>query len=235
MDRTNTKHRWTLPRRHAVFGVAAVCALLLVGCAGRSASERGITKQPSMAGVRLPPVGDDPYMRDVRALADPDFAVRTRASRALVAAGSDALPALGRAGDLPVPVAGGLEVSATRHVVAAIVADAEDRRLDEHLGSPWPTVRRAAAVEVGRRDRWDGIPRLIERLDDPDREVRAASAVSLRRLTNQWFGFRASAAVGHRRSAADRWRHWWDVQGGTRPAEERSPAALADRIARPVR
>lgn len=221
-----------MSRRHAV-AIGLLCALVVsAGCSNRGVGDAAVLEQPSMAQVRLPEVGSDPYMHHVRALASADFETRTHAARALVDAGPAALPALGRAGDLEVPVAGGLKVSATESVVEAILADAEDGRLEEHLGSPWANVRRAAAIEVGQRDRWDSIPRLIERLEDRDREVRAVSAASLRRLTNQWFGYRASASLGSRRSAADRWRHWWRVQGGTQPTEGGRPAAFATRSGR---
>lgn len=229
MHRTNTKHRPTLPKRHAALLGLALAAILATGCANTSLREDAITAQPSLATVRLPAAGSDPHMQHVRALADGDFEVRTRAARALVEAGPAALPALGRAGDLAVPVPGGLRVSATDSVVRAIVAQADGPGLDEHLGSPWPNVRRAAAAEVGERDRWDSIPRLIARLDDRDREVRATAAASLRRLTNQWFGYRASASVGSRRNAADRWRRWWQVHESDdrRPGDGAPPAIAA--------
>ncbi len=228
MHRTKTEHRPSLPVRHAAVAGALCLLLLACGCTNRESIGHGITRQPSTARVALPPQGTDPYMVHVRALADADFETRTRAARALVEAGPDALPALGRAGDLRVPVPGGMTVSATESVVETIVADADDRRLDEHLGSPWANVRRAAAAEVGTRDRWGSIPRLIERLDDSDREVRAASAASLRRLTNQWLGYRASASLGSRRTAADRWRQWWQVQSGTRALEGAPVPAMAN-------
>jgi len=209
-------------------------ALLLVlalgaGCSSSPGNDAAITEQPSMAEVQLPEAGSDPYMQQVRALAHADFEVRTRAARTLVAAGPEALPALGRAGDLQVPVPGGLKVSATQSVVRAIVAEADVKRLDEHLGSPWPIVRQAAASEIGERDQWGSIPRLIERLDDGEREVRAASAASLRRLTNQWFGYRASASVGRRRTAADRWRQWWTLEGRVLRRDDGTTPAIADR------
>ena len=120
------------------------------------------------------------------------------------------------------------------HLVHAVQgsAHADDGRLETHLTSPYANVRREAAVEVGTRDRWGSIPRLIERLEYGDREVRAASAASLRRLTNQWFGFHASASLGQRRSAADRWRQWWNVQAEDRPAEPGRPATYATRTIR---
>ena len=229
MYRTKTKQRLCLPRRHAVVAGLLLALGVVSGCTSRDSIGHGITREPSMAKVDLPARGTDPYMDQVRALANPDFETRTRAARALVEAGPAALPALGRAGDLPVPVPGGMTVSATEGVVKAIVADADEQRLDEHLGSPWANVRRAAATEVGTRDRWASIPRLIERLDDRDREVRAASAASLRRLTNQWFGYHASASVGSRRSAADRWRQWWQVQPGRAPGDGAAGPTIANR------
>jgi len=163
--------------------------------------------------VSVARVGDDEEGRAVRALVDADFEVRARAARTLVTAGEAALPALGRAGDLVVPVAGGMQVSATRSVVDAILARAEAPAVERHLGSPWPIVRRAAAEELGRRDARSAIPHLIERLDDNDVDVRAASAVSLRRLTNNFLGYQADDSVGGRREAADRWRAWWAQEG----------------------
>ncbi len=233
MNRTNNEQHPTLPQRHATAAVFAWATLLIVaglgmGCSTARDPLPDITAPPSMETVRLPEAGSDPYMQQVRQLAHPDFEVRTRAAGELVAAGDAALPALGRAGDLEVPVAGGLKVSATRSVVQSIVEQAGDERLDEHLGSPWANVRRAAAAEIGGRDQWASIPRLIERLDDRDAEVRAASAASLRRLTNQWFGYRAMAAVGTRRSAADRWRRWWTLEGRAQRAGPGPQMPLAD-------
>lgn len=201
-------------------------SLLLGGCSAAAPAGDEILERPSMASVRLPAVGTDPHMRSVRALASADFAVRTQAARALVRAGTDALPALGQAGDLLVPVPGGLQVSATRSVVTAILADATPTAVEGVLDSPWPPVRRAAAEEIGARDLWSAIPRLLEHLDDDSGDVRAASAASLRRLTNQWFGYRSLASIGHRRSAAQRWRHWWSQEGSALKRDLGPRAAL---------
>ena len=221
------------PSRGGIAGgrpwAAWILLLLLAGCASEPPPGDITAIQPLPARA-LPPVGDDPWDRPVRDLTSADFEIRTRAARTLVAAGAEALPALGRAGALEVPVAGGLRVSATRSVVAAILADADVEQVERHLGSPWSSVRLAAAEEIGRRDRWTAIPRLIERLDDADAGVRAASAVSLRRLTNQFLGYRAEASVGSRRTAANRWRTWWSREG--RAAMEERDAGPTDRVAR---
>jgi hypothetical protein len=163
---------------------------------------------------------------DVRRLASADFGTRARATRRLVAGGEASLPALGRAGDLPVSVAGGMRVSATRAVVETILADLPRDAVDRALAAPWPNVRRAAAAEHGRRDKWSAIPQLMASLDDDDPEVRRAAAAALRRMTNHFFGFRAEARAGHRRAATDRWRTWWSREGRARAEErERGPSA----------
>ena len=209
--------------------LSALTALILAGgCAGSRVPAADITAPPSLARVKLPEAGTDPHMIDVRALASPDFATRAQAASRLLEAGEEALPALGRAGDLMVPVPGGVQVSATRSVVEAILADVDGQRLEEHLGSPWAGVRRAAAVQIGERDHWVAVPRLIERLDDDAPAVREASAGSLRRLTNQWFGFQATAAVGGRRAAAERWRAWWSREGRVARDDPGPSAALVD-------
>ena len=166
------------------------------------------------------------YGEVVRLLTSRDFVTRARANRTLVDAGAAALPALGRAGDLPVPVSGGLRVSATRAVIETIAADMPRDGLEQALSAPWPNVRRAAAGELGRRDRWGAIPALIASLEDADPGVRAAAAAALRRLTNNFFGFRAEARVPTRRAATGRWRTWWSLEGRARAAErERGPRA----------
>jgi HEAT repeat protein len=147
--------------------------------------------------------------------------VRARASERLLAAGEEALPALGAAEDLVVAGPGGQAVSATRPVVEGIVGTLPDARLRLHLESGSAALRRAAAAELGSRDRWDVVPPLIERLDDADAGVRAAAAASLRRLTNQFFGFEAEAGLLSRRIAAERWRDWWSVEGRARAADPR--------------
>jgi len=162
----------------------------------------------------------------VQRLASENFTTRAHAAQVLIAAGDDALPALGRAGDMPVRVNGGVQVSATGSVVRAILGRSSDDVLIEHLGSPWPNIRRDAAAELGLRDRWSAVPRLIDHLEDADEEVRAASASALRRVTNNFFGYRALASAKRRHATADRWRTWWSQEGRMRAGEPRLGARL---------
>jgi hypothetical protein len=107
-------------------------------------------------------------------------------------------------------------VSATRPVVQAILADLPDERVRHFLEAPAPQVRELSAEELGRRGGWRSI--LIDRLEDESPGVREASESALRRLTNQFFGYRALADAGNRRQAAQRWREWWAVEGRARSA-----------------
>jgi len=203
-------------------------ALLLTACASQERPPLDL-RAPTAADMPVLPASGGKDGAAVRALVDPAFEVRTQAARNLVASGDAAVPALGRAGDLIVPVAGGLRVSATRSVLQSILERSDPELLEQHLGSPWPNVRRAAAEEIGRRDRWSAIPRLIERLDDSDGDVRGAAAASLRRLTNTFLGYRAEASLSRRRGGADRWRTWWSQEGRARWRDRERSGRAADR------
>lgn len=151
--------------------------------------------------------------QDVVRLTDLDFVTRARASERLVAAGEAALPALGRRGDQEVVLYGKERVSTTRPVIREILDGMPDAAVRRELASGEAVVRRAAAEELGRRDRWGSIPALIDATEDRVPPVRASAAASLRRLTNRFFGFRAEAPSTLRAAATERWRTWWAVEG----------------------
>jgi HEAT repeat protein len=164
----------------------------------------------------------DALERDVLLLGSRDFVTRSRAAERLVSAGERALPAIGAAGTMPVPVPGGETVSATQPVVREILSELEFDAVREQLRSPSASLRAHAAEELGQRGQWSAIPRLIDRLGDADADVRAAAASSLRRLTNRFFGFQSTANLARRVRAERRWRSWWSVEGRAR-GEERAP------------
>jgi len=170
--------------------------------------------------------GRSPPEQVVRALAARDFKTRAQAARVLLQAGEAALPALGRAGELTVHVGGGVAVSATRPVIRSVLKHTSDERLPGHLESPFANVRRAAAAELGRRDRWDAVPALIGQLDDSDAGVRLAAAASLRRITNNFFGYRARAARCRRLATTQRWRTWWSLEGRAQARAQRGGGPL---------
>ncbi|MDJ0974814.1 MAG: HEAT repeat domain-containing protein [Planctomycetota bacterium] len=205
--------------RH-LLALAPILGLALSLCACRTDAPVASPGAVSDARVAVlapvsspPPQLDDGLRRDVRALQSPDFVERSRAAERLVQTGVAALPALGAAGPQPVLVHGEARVSTTRPVIQSILQAAEPVRVEAELVSPYAVVRRGAAEELGRRGRWAPIPELIVRLDDPDPGVRAAAAASLRRLTNNFFGYSAQANRRARSAAAGRWRTWWTQEG----------------------
>jgi hypothetical protein len=158
--------------------------------------------------------------RDVQLLGSRSFVTRSRAAERLVAAGEASLPALGAAGPLVVEGADGVKGSATQPVIRSVLADLPYGAVRDHLGAPWPVVRRQAAAELGRRGKWVAVPRLIDHLSDEDRGVRSASALALRRLTNHFFGYEASSSLSARRDAERKWRDWWNVEGRARLGQD---------------
>ena len=195
--------------------VIALAILVATGCRSQPAQPTGA---PATCVAR--PVARDAFARDVELLKSTDFVDRSRAAERLVAAGERAVPVLGAAGEGTVRVLGTQEVTTTAPVLRTILADLEVDRLVGHLDSPWPVVRRETAAELGRRGRWSAVPYLIPHMDDDDAQVRAASASSLRRLTNRFFGFDANGALHARRRATERWREWWSVEGRVRAVRD---------------
>lgn len=205
-------HRPSSPLVHRLGGLVVAGCVLLGGC--RASRPAPVDRERLLAPEASAPGVDPAVSAEVAALRSPDFAVRSRAADALVARGESALPALGAAGDLPVEAHGRIAVSATRPVIAEILAKAsEERMAHEHLSSAHVVVRRGAADEIGRRGGWGPVPDLIERLEDPDPAVRAAVVAALRRLTNRVYDVAASDRPSDFTAAAARWREWWSREG----------------------
>lgn len=212
----------TLPRRALMLGLVQALALC-AGCARTPVRVGDRPAGPGVGAVAGEPPRPAPGAELVAAagrLGHPDFAVRARAMRTLVAAGEPALAVLGPAaapGALA-PVAG-----RARAVIAEVLRDLPDPRLAARLDSPSAAVRAGAAAELGRRGRWGSIAALIERLDDPDAGVRQAAVAALRRLTGRHQGFDPLARPLARRTATTRWREWWQRVGRAAPAADAPP------------
>ncbi|MHC4939186.1 MAG: HEAT repeat domain-containing protein [Planctomycetota bacterium] len=140
----------------------------------------------------------------VEDLISEDFGERTHGSRALLAYGEASIPYLGN------------RVAAAEHgpdpdcphciIVNAIVAKLPANRVGLHLDSPYAIVRIAAAESAGERGLDEFAPKLAQRLDDPELEVRRASVTALRRITRKFLGYRASDPASKRAGAAEAWR-----------------------------
>jgi len=83
-------------------------------------------------------------------------------------------------------------------------------------------VRKSAAAALGNLESQNAVESLIDILSDPDSGVQQQAIISLRRITHQFFQFRAYASEEERNQAIDLWRNWWtDYQ--ERAATEEQP------------
>ena len=200
------------PRRRTARCVAAVAVLVLaahglVGCAGNTAPP----EQPLPGGL-----AGSSLDADVALLRSRDFVARSQAAERLVSAGARALPVLGEAGDFAAPGPGVAAESTTRPVVDAILAQLSAAEVEALLASPHPVLRRGAADELGRRGGWTPVPRLIDRLEDGEPQVREAAHAALRRLTKEFP--ETGYGRGTTASLAERWRTWWRQEGRAKAA-----------------
>jgi hypothetical protein len=78
------------------------------------------------------------------------------------------------------------------------------------LTNPAPLVRARAAQLGDRMPESVVIPRLIDRLDDPDPVVRMTAHEELRERTGQDFGYLPWGDAADRVRAVTRWRSWWN-------------------------
>ncbi len=201
---------WSYP-----FAAAVVVLATLPGCrAVGSASLPGEHPSgPVETGGASGSAGADPR---IAALYATDFTVRARAGERLVAEGEAALDLLGRAAD---EERGRPGPSRVAPVVSAVLAGVPVDRLEHvHLAAAEPAVRAAAATELGRRDLWAAVPALIDRIEDPDSRVRAASVAALRRVTNRLYDVDLGLGRGAAANVAARERTWWRLEGSVRPS-----------------
>ena len=70
-------------------------------------------------------------------------------------------------------------------------------------------VRRSAAIALGNLSSHLAIEPLIDALNDLDIGVQQQVVIALRRITHQFFGFKASQYKAERYKAVAGWRDWW--------------------------
>ena len=71
-----------------------------------------------------------------------------------------------------------------------------------------PAQRVAAIVQAGERKDPSAVPYLVDRLTDPQRDVRFFAIVSLEKITGQRMGYQEWASPQERQQAVGRWRQW---------------------------
>ncbi len=92
-----------------------------------------------------------------------------------------------------------------------------------------PRIRVRATKTAVEQNRRDLVPALLDNLSERDGAVRWFSAIALRKLSGQTFGFEASESPAQRRAAIERWRTWARAEGllevaaATDDSEEEKP------------
>jgi HEAT repeat protein len=71
------------------------------------------------------------------------------------------------------------------------------------------SVRKAASQITGALKAHQATSGLITLLSDPEKDVQASAAASLKKITGQDFSFRPTASKRHREDAIESWRYWW--------------------------
>lgn len=122
-------------------------------------------------------------------------------------------------------------------VTAGCVAnDSTAGSLYRRLQAEDPAVRIQAARAAAQRKDRQAVGLLIDRLSDPEDDVRFFSHIALRKITGQDFGWQPWQPQTVRREAVRQWRAWWLARQGGSPqaataagaADELTPASIAD-------
>jgi hypothetical protein len=108
----------------------------------------------------------------------------------------------------------GLARSKARDALADRLTRMSAKTLTDKLGDDDLEVRRAAALAIAMKDEKDLVPRLIERLEDPEPPVTHAAHAALKSLTRQDFGPGPDAARADVARAVAAWKAWWSKNGG---------------------
>ena len=209
-------------RTRAFAAAAALSALAaLAACAGLPRGDRngastppnGVV-EPWLAEVQFPAALERPpretetrIAEDVHALLHGDFDVYPTAARRLVKRGEVVVPYLGFVGaqELPAQARGGRIPIVLKPLLLEVPPD----HVGIHLASAYRDVRAAAAVAAGERRITDHAPELVDLLDDPEVTVRRAAVTALRRISNEFYGYRADDSALRRARPAAKWRARW--------------------------
>ena len=173
------------------------------------------------AHLRRPPRREEiAVAADLDQLLTGDFSVYPLAARRLRTRGEIVIPYLGYAAENDVvarPASKDGEVDDPPTTEAMRIPIALKPILmeipAEHVGlcfvSPYVTVRVGGAAAAGERHLTKLAPHLVTLLDDPRLEVRHASITALRRISNEFFGYRPDVSASRRRAATAKWRALW--------------------------
>ena len=198
----------------ALVAVAACAGLPRGDRDGRPPPPRGVVVPPWLVRVRIPGHLERPtreveteIAEDAHALLRGDFTVYPTAARRLVKRGEIVVPYLGFMGEQQLPE----HARTTRIpiVLKPLLLEAPPDHIGVYLVSPYRDARAAAAVAVGERRITDHATMLVDLLDDPEVDVRRSAVTALRRISNEFFGYRAEDSAPRRARPTAKWRTLW--------------------------
>lgn len=97
-------------------------------------------------------------------------------------------------------------------LIETVLGGLESASLLGYLASEHASVAVAATVVLGERADREALPALVELLADDREPVRRAAIASLRRITNEFHGYRPDAPAGQRARAIERWRQFLEQE-----------------------
>ncbi len=84
------------------------------------------------------------------------------------------------------------------------------------LQSSDPGERIAATIRAAERRDMSVLPLLVQRLEDPESDVRFYAILALQRLTGETLGYRFYDSAEKRSQAARRWQEWLQRRAGAK-------------------
>jgi hypothetical protein len=132
---------------------------------------------------------------------------------------------------------GNHSLTQARHILAAVClalggcgggGGQPGQDISRGLQSEDPSQRVQAAVRAGNAHMRQAVPLLVDRLDDPDVEVRFAAIGALRRIIGEDFDYRFNEPASRRAAAVGRWRQWLEREG--RPASRPASAPASQGV-----
>src|SRR5262245_29963055 len=101
---------------------------------------------------------------------------------------------------------------ALREALATRLTRVTEETLRKQLDDRWAEFRRAAILELARRQNKSQFERMTAMLLDPEPGVQRAARTALCQLSGQDFGPKLDATDSERALAVNQWREWWKKQ-----------------------
>ncbi len=101
--------------------------------------------------------------------------------------------------------------------LAGCAGPGEPASIAEGLQSDQPVTRTKACIRAGDARDASVVALLVDRLEDPEDEVRMFAIRALDRITGQTLGYQWSQDADARKASVERWRQWLTARAGGGP------------------